>query len=164
MKPIPNSIKEHISNAKYYLEAADKHPAPTKDAVHILLLLIGWENIVIADEELGAWAKEEDVDKKIYKSHARKFIKMPEVTRIILDSTGTKTREFRFSSGKDFEELRMACQYGSNTETEVRELFKTGWHLDRLRNGLISKIGWIKVLVSAYEGLNRRKDAQKTTS
>ena len=155
MKPIPNSIKESISNAKYYLEAADKHPAPTKDAVHILLLLIGWENIVIADEELGAWAKEEDVDKKIYKNHARKFRKMPEVTRIILGQTGTKTKEVRFSSGKDFQELRIACQYGSNTETkEVRELFKSGWHLDSLRNRLIIKIRWIERLVSAYEKLN----------
>jgi len=164
MKPIPNSIKERISHAKYYLEAADKHPAPTKDAVHILLLLIGWENIAIADEELGAWAKEEDVDKQIYKSHARKFRKMPEVTRIILGSTGTKTREERFSSGKKFEKLRMVCQYGSNAETkEVRKLFKSGWHLDSLKNKLVSKIRWIETLVIAYEELNKRKDAQKIT-
>lgn len=65
MKPIPDSVKAHISNARYYLEAADKHPAPTKDAVHTLLLLVAWENIVIADTELSAWANEADVDERI---------------------------------------------------------------------------------------------------
>lgn len=155
MKKMPNSIIEHILNAEYYREAADKHPAPTKDAVHILLLLIGWENIIVADEELKAWATEADVDEKVYKSHARKFRNIPEVTRIIIGANG-KAKEVRFSSGRDFEELRMACQYGSNTETkEVRELFKTGWHLDRLRNGLISKIGWLKTMIAAYEALDK---------
>ncbi|OGK41580.1 hypothetical protein A3A74_08155 [Candidatus Roizmanbacteria bacterium RIFCSPLOWO2_01_FULL_35_13] len=155
MKKMPNSIGEHILNAEYYLEAAGKHLPPTKDAVHILLLLIGWENLVIADEELKAWVKKEDVDEKVYRSHVRKFRDVPEVTRVIIGPTG-KAKEVRFSSSRDFEELRMACQYGSNTESKnVKELFKSGWHLDRLRNGLISKIGWMKVIISAYEELEK---------
>lgn len=157
MKKMPNSIREHVLNAEYYLEAADKHPSPTKDAVHTLLLLTGWENIVIADEELKAWVKKDEVDDKVYKSHARKFRDIPEVTRIIISPTG-KPKEVRFSTGRDFEALRMACQYGSNTETkDVRELFKSGWHLNKLRNGLISKIGWIKVIISAYEELEKER-------
>lgn len=159
MKAIPDSVKAHISNARYYLEAADKHPSPTKDAVHILLLLTGWENIAIADEELSAWAREEEVDERLYKSHAVKYKKVPKVTRIILGPSGTKPREITFSGGRNFEELRMACQYGSNTEgKEVRELFKKGWHLDGLRNGLIHRIGWVEMMVGIYEKLDSKND------
>lgn len=137
MKAIPDSVKAHISNAHYYLEAADKHPAPTKDAVHTLLLLVGWENIVIADEELSAWANEADVDERIYKSHATKYKDLPVVSRTILGPSGTPPRQVNFSSGRNFEELRMACQYGSNTEGKrsacfVRSWLASGWLAKRL--------------------------------
>lgn len=159
MRLMPDSVREHISNAEYYLEAAEKHPVPTRNAVYILLLLIGWENIALADAELGAWAKKDDVDEKMYKSHASKHRKTPEIRRIILGPLGTKPRIIRFSTGRDFEVLRTACQYGSNTEgKEVKEIFKSGWHLDRLRNKLIGEIKWIKTLTSAFEIVERRKD------
>jgi hypothetical protein len=152
MKPMPDSIQAHISNARYYLDAANKHPAPTQDAVHILLQLIAWENIVIADEELSAWATEDDVDERLYKSHATKYKAVPEVLRVILGPSGTPPREIRYSSGRNFEELRMACQYGSNTEgKEVKELFKKGWHLDELRNGLIGKIEWVELFIKIHQ-------------
>lgn len=154
MKALPDSIKAHASNARYYLEAADRLPAPTRDAAHVLMLLIGWENIVIADEEMSAWANQADVDEKIYKSHSTKYKDLPEVTRTILGPSGTPPRTVRFSSGRNFEELRMVCQYGSNTEGKnVRELFNRGWHLDRLRNGLINKIGWVEMQIKIYEDM-----------
>lgn len=162
MRPIPNSVREHISNAEYYLEAAEKHPVPTRNAVYILLLLTGWENIALADAELGAWAKKDDVDKKMYKSHASKHKKTPEIRRIILGPRGTKPKVVSYSTGRDFEKLRMACQFGSNTESvEVKEIFKSGWHLDGLRNKLIGEIKWIRILTGAYEILERRKDTNR---
>lgn len=163
MKPIPDSVKAHISNARYYLEAADKHPAPTKDAVHTLMLLVAWENIVIADTELSAWANEADVDERIYKSHATKYKELPQVTRTILGPSGTPPKEVKFSSGRDFEELRMATQYGSNTEgKDLRVLFERGWHLDGLRRGLINKIEWTEMMVDIYEKLDKESDITPT--
>lgn len=154
MKPIPESVKERISNAEYYLEAADKHPSPVQEAVHILLLLVAWENIVIADAELEAWAGEEDIDEKVYKDHAHKFKDAPEITRNILGPNDTKPREVKFSTGREFSELRMACQYGSNTESkDVEQIFKTGWDVDNFRNTLIEKIGWVEAMVKTYEKL-----------
>jgi len=56
--------------------------------------------------------------------------------------------------GHDFEELRMACQYGSNTESkDVQQIFKSGWHLDGLRNGLINKIKWTEMMLKIYNEL-----------
>lgn len=154
MKPIPDSVEEHISNARYYLEAADMHPSPTQDAVHILLLLTGWENIAIADAELDAWASEEDVDKKIDKDHAHKFKDAPTITRVIVGQSDTKTRVINFSDGRSLAELRMACQYGSNTESkDVREIFKTGWQVDTFRNVLIGKIEWVEKMLKIYRQL-----------
>jgi len=154
MKNIPKSVSEHIANAKYYLDAADKHPQPTQNAALILLLLVGWENIVIADHELGAWANQADIDPQIRKSHAAKLKNVPDVTRIIVGSSGMPPKEIVFSTGHDFEELRMACQYGSNTESkDVSQIFKTGWHLDELRNGLIEKIKWEETMLEIYQNL-----------
>src|SRR3972149_7645369 len=95
-----SSIKDRISNARYFLEAADKHPSPTKDAVHILLLLIGWENIALAREELSAWANKSNIAKDIYKSHVKKLERLPGVTRITIDKKG-KPHEKEYRSGKD---------------------------------------------------------------
>lgn len=154
MKKIPKSVSDHIANAKYYLEAADKHPQPTQNAALILLLLVGWENIAIADHELGAWATDTNMDPQIRKSHAAKFKDLPSVTRTILGPSGTPPKDVEFSTGHDFEELRMACQYGSNTESkDVSQIFKSGWHLDGLRNGLIQKIQWEEMMLKVYAEL-----------
>ena len=154
MKKIPNSVYDHIANAKYYLDAADKHPQPTKDAVLILLLLVGWENIAIADHDLSVWVSDTNTDPSIRKSHAPKLKKLREVTRIILGPSGTAPKEVKFATGHDFEELRMAVQYGSNTESkDVSKVFKTGWHLDDLRNGLINKISWTEMMLEIYKKL-----------
>lgn len=154
MKPIPQSINEHIANARHYLQAADKHIQPAENAIIILLLLVGWENIVIADHELSAWATEADIDPSILKSHASKLKHLPKVTRVIVGPNGTKPKVVEFSTGHAFEELRMAAQYGSNTESKnVEEIFKKGWDLDELRNGLINKIGWVEVVLKTQRAL-----------
>jgi hypothetical protein len=151
MKQIPKSVDEHISNARYYLSAADKHPAPTQNAVLILLLLVAWENIVLADHDLSSWASETNTSPEMRKSHSAKLQKLPAVTRIILDPKGSPSKEITFSTGHDFEELRKACQYGSNTESkDVQQIFKSGWHLDGLRNGLINKIEWTEMMLEIY--------------
>ncbi len=152
MKPMPDSVKDHISNAHYYLKAAAKFPPPTQNAAHILLLLISWENIVIADSELSAWATRSDVNPQVYKDHAHKYKDAPEIHRIILGPSGTKPREIRFSSGRDFAELRLACQYGSNTESKkVSTIFNRDWDADDFQRALVSKIGWIEALIGIYE-------------
>jgi len=77
MKKIPKSVKDYISNAKYYLEAANQFPSPTRDAVKISLLLTARENIKIAEEELHTWAQGSKPTKDLYKSHYKKKSALP---------------------------------------------------------------------------------------
>lgn len=152
MKPIPDSVHHHLANARLYADAATKFLLPTNNAPHISLLLTAWENVAIAEAELNAWAREEDVDEKIYKDHAHKFKDAPIITRVILGPSGTKAREITFSSGRDFSELRLACQYGSNTESKnVADIFAKGWFTDDFQNSLANKIKWIDTMINIYE-------------
>jgi len=154
-KKIPISVSEHISNAKHYLEAADRFPAPTNYAVQILLLLIAWENIATANEELAAWAKAKDVDMSIYKSHAKKFSKPPEIHRNDTNIFRVKNKhgsiKSAYKDGKDFEKLRQLTQYGSQSETfDIRLIFKAGWHTDNFRNRLIGFIDLVESIHKIY--------------
>lgn len=155
MRKIPTSIKDHISNAHYYLEAANKFPPPTRDAIHILLLLTAWENIQIAQEELSAWAQQTITSKKLYKSHAYKFEKARKsITRIILGPPGTPARTIEYSSSTDFEKLILICRYGLKTGSkELANIFERGWHSDAFERSLINKIGWEEMMIEVYESL-----------
>jgi len=151
MRKMPRSIKEHVSNAEYYREAANLYPPPTKNAIHLLLLLIGWENIVIADKELEAWAKNDTVNSQVYKSHAIKLDIVPEVLRII-PQVGKSAVEKRYSGGSAFQDLRLVCQYGSNKEgKDVKKIFNSDWNLRPLERELINKINWVNVTIKALE-------------
>lgn len=142
-KVIPESIKDYISNAKYYLGAARELPFHTHNAARILLLLVAWENIVIADKELDSWAFKTPANDKLYKDHLFKFTDAPEIYRVVLGKKGTKAQEKKFSTAKDLTDLRIACQYGTNTESKnVAEIFRTGWIPDDFERKLESKIKW----------------------
>jgi len=154
---VPTTIKQHLKNAKYYLDAANKLPPPTQDAGHILFLLIGWENIAIADSELSAKAQGSEVSKELYKDHAQKFKGAPEVLRVIVGKPGTHTpaQEIRYSTPEDFTKLRQICQYGlSGGSKDIQEIFDRGWHADDLRRALANKIGWVEMLITIYEELD----------
>jgi hypothetical protein len=152
MKPIPKSVKEHISNAQHFLDAAKKFPPPTDGSVQILLLLVAWENITIADKELSAWADGGLTDTKLHKDHATKLKDAPEIVRVILGPAGAKAREITISTGHDLAALRLACQYGSDIDSkDVKELFARGWHTDTFRRALIEKIQWVEMEVSMQE-------------
>lgn len=91
MSKVPGNVRQFISNAKYYLEAAGKIPQPTQDAAHILLLIIGWENLVRADKELEAWAQKKQIDPKIIRDHAAKLGEVGEhnyISRVIVGPPG----------------------------------------------------------------------------
>jgi len=81
MKKVPKAIYDHVSNAKLYFEAAQKFPPPTNFAVQILLLLVSWENIVIADKKLDAWAQRSAIDEKLLKDHREKFKGAPGISK-----------------------------------------------------------------------------------
>lgn len=155
---VPNEIKQFTSNARYYLEAADKHPSPTKDAAQILLLTISWENIVLADKKLHSWAmKNEGIDPKLQKSHEAKLDAVSKdayISRVIVGTPGlgTPTKQIDYRSGDELSKLRMICQYGKDNEThEVAEIFHSGWHSDDFRRSLQNKIEWTEMLLSIYE-------------
>jgi hypothetical protein len=154
MNAIPASVKEHISNARYYLEAADKFPPPTRNAVHILLLLIAHENIEQAKEELSSWAQKTSPNEKLYKSHAYKFKKVRPIQQIILGERGTTPKTNTYSSVADFQRVLSICRYGPKTGSKSLELiFCRGWFTDEFRNSLISKIKWEEMMVGIYEKL-----------
>lgn len=152
-RPISQAVYDRIANARYYLEAADKHPQPTRDAVHALLLLTAWENIEIADQELGAWVREDEVDARLYKDHRHKLKDAPVITRVIIGKpgTGTPVREVNYSTGKGFKKLREICLYGSADQKDLSKLFRSGWHLDGFRRGLVWRIQWVELFVKIHE-------------
>lgn len=151
---VPSRIKERIKNAHYFLECADKLPPPTRNAAHILLLLIGWENIVIARDELHAWVDKKKVDRKLYRDHEHKFKDAGSVDHIILGSKGSKTKTVTYSSPAELKKLREYCQYGFVSDSKnLAESFGSTWHADTFRNRLIGKIQWTGTLVSAIESL-----------
>lgn len=156
MRKIPTSIKDHISNARYYLEAGDKFPSPTRDAVLILLLLTAWENIQIAKEELSAWAQKDIPSKKLYRDHAHKFGKASSlITRVILGPQGTPAKTETYSSGADFKRLLSLCRYGYKGDSrQLDSIFKRGWHLNSFRNSLIRRIEREEMMINIYEGLS----------
>ena len=97
MKRIPKSVKEHISNARYHLEAANQFPSPIRDADKISLLLTARENIKIAEEELHAWAQGAKPTEDLYKSHAYKLRDVRDtysIKRIILGKPGTPAKNY----------------------------------------------------------------------
>lgn len=157
MKKISASVKEHISNARYYLDAANKFPSPTRDAVRILLLLTARENIKIAEEELHAWAQGSKPTKDLYKSHAYKLRDVRDsysIDRIILGTPGTPAKTVSYKSGADFEKLHQICRYGlKGNSKDLSSIFSQGWHSDAFERALISKIGWEEMMVKIYEGL-----------
>jgi hypothetical protein len=154
MKTIPKPIKERVSNALYFLRCADKLSASTDKAAHILMLLIGWENVVIADEELSAWIDKKKVDPKVYRDHAYKFKKASGVLHVILGARGAKAKTIEYSSPALLKKLREYCQYGIASESkDVSKSFSRMWYADEFRNKLINKINWTSALISAIEHL-----------
>jgi hypothetical protein len=156
MKEIPHTVNDHIKNGHYYLDVAATRPSPAHDAAHILFLLIAWENIAIADAELGVWASGERIDPKVHKDHAFKFQGVPKITRIIVapKGSGREPEIIDYTTGKEFATLRMVCQYGpkGGSSKDVSQIFQTGhWFTDEFKNALIAKLGWVEMLVDIYK-------------
>ncbi len=151
---IPKRIKERIKNAEYFLECADKFPPPTRNAAHILLLLIGWENIVIARDELHSWVDKKKTNPKLYRDHEHKFKDAGSIDHIILGSKESKTKTVAYSSPAKLKKLREYCQYGFASDSKnLDESFDNMWDADTFRNRLIGKIQWTGALISAIEAL-----------
>lgn len=156
MAKVPELILQYLSNAEYYLEAADKL-SPPQGAAHILLLIAGWENAVLAEQELSSWSTRQPITPKIHKDHATKldFIDpQAHILRVIVGEPGTHTpiKEVYYKTGKELKGLMELCRYGSATETrDVRELFRRHWFADSMRNNLSQKIERIRFWVPLYE-------------
>jgi hypothetical protein len=156
---VPDEIKQFTSNARYYLEAADKFPSPTKDAAQILLLTISWENIIIADKKLHGRAVKEKIDPKLLRSHEAKLDEVSKdshVLRVIVGppGKGIPAKEIKYVTGAQLQKLREICQYGADNEThQLATLFHRGWHSDDFRRSLQNKIEWTEMNIRIYEEL-----------
>lgn len=118
MKKIPNSVEDHISNAQYYIQAANDLPPRKWSAVRILLLLTAQENVKLAEEELHSWAQGTPVAKRLYKSHSyklRDIRKSKSIDRIILEPPSTTVKITSYYSGAQLAELLEICRYGPKT-------------------------------------------------
>lgn len=158
MEKIPKTVKEYISNARYYLEAANQFPSPTRDAVKIFLLLTARENIKLAEEELHAWARGSKPTKDLYMSHSYKLRDVGDsysIDRIILEKPDSPVKTVSYKSGADFKKLHQICRYGlsSNDTKDIATIFSRGWHSEAFERSLISKINWEEMMVKIYESL-----------
>ncbi|HET9174033.1 MAG TPA: hypothetical protein VFN56_01990 [Candidatus Saccharimonadales bacterium] len=158
---VPDEIRQFVSNARYYLEAADKFPSPTKDAAQILLLTISWENIIIADKKLHGWAVKEKLDPKLLRSHEAKLDEISKdshILRVIVEQPGKHipVKKVKYETGAQLQKLREICQYGADDEThELATLFYRGWHSDSFRRSLHNKIEWTELTIRIYEELEQ---------
>ncbi len=150
-------MKDHISNAQYYLQATNNFPSRKWDAIRILLLLIARENIKLAEEELHSWAQQTSPSKKPYKNHAYKLRdvrKSKSIDRIILGSPGTPAKILSYSSGNQLSKLLQICRYGPKTGAkELQSIFRQGWHSEDFQRALEIKIDWESMMVGIYEKL-----------
>jgi len=171
MTKVPQIVRQRLANATYYLQTADALPPPTRDAAHILLLLVGWENAALAEHELHVWAHPVNLDPKVKRDHAAKLDavdRLSSVQYVKLGPRGTHAPAIttQYSTGRELTKLREICQYGSDTETrDVAKLFHRGWHADDLRRGLHQKIEWIDAWIPLYEHVvSGRRDQPKKSS
>jgi hypothetical protein len=162
MLAIPPEVEEYVANASRYLAAASRLPPPAHNAAHILLLIIGWENIVLADKTLSAWASSTTIEARLKRDHAEKlqWVTPSGATEGILHvlvgpaGSGTPVKEVWYKTGEDLARLRMLCQYGNpGSATGVSQLFARHWHADGFARGLESKIKWVEMLIKVYRGL-----------
>ena len=151
---LPVSIKERISNANYYLDAASRIPLRGFEAIRISLLLTAWENVQIAEEELHSWAQQTPPAQKLYTSHAYKFRnirKSKSIDRIVINSRG-KAETTSYVTASDFERLLQICRYGfKNGTRDLAVVFKSGWFFEDFERALVSKIRWEETSVKMYE-------------
>jgi hypothetical protein len=154
-KKIPNSIKDHISNAYYYLTGADMISETTHQGIRIFLLLTAWENIQLAEEELDTWAQKTRPTKELYKSHSYKLRKVREfnsIDRIILGPPGTPAQTIKYVTPHQLEQLLQICRYGFKTGTkELSSIFSKGWEVRDFQSSLLTKIIWEETMIKIYE-------------
>ena len=165
-RKITDSVYAHISNARYYLNAAQRLPSPISDGVRILLLLTSWENIKIAEEELHAWAQGSKPRVLIYKSHRLKFEDVwKPIVRVILGPRGTPAKQVEYSTAKQLEKLLEVCRYGpKDGSRELAPYFERRWFTDGFQRGLESKIGWQETYIEAIKHLRKLEEADKAKS
>ncbi len=150
MKKIPNLVRDHILNARYYFEAACEFPSPRRDGVKLSLLFTAWENIHIAEEELSAYIQNKTAHKDLYKTHQYKLEGIPPIDKItveVVNGVG-KAKTITYSTGEQFSKLHQICRYGHKDGIKKLPLiFKKGWFLDDFENSLLGKIEWLETMV-----------------
>ena|SRR3990167_1854584 len=159
MKRVPKVIHDHIINARLYLEAVQKFPSPTNYAVQILLLLVSWENIVIADQELHRWARKSPGNIKLLRDHEEKFKGAHSISRTIIGPPGTPAKEEKYETPNELKKLRSICQYGlSSGSRDIKKMFERYWHTEGFERDLANKIKWVELFVGIHEDiLNGKK-------
>lgn len=105
MAHVPQKIYERIATAKKLYDASTKFPPPTNYAAEILLLISGWENVILAEKELEAWARGEAIDPKLLRDHIAKLNEVDEhsyVLRVIVSppGKGIPAKEVYYRDGK----------------------------------------------------------------
>lgn len=58
LRVVPKQVEVLLSKAQCCLTRADEFLAVRNNAAHMLLLLTGWEHVVLAGKELDTWAAE----------------------------------------------------------------------------------------------------------
>lgn len=158
MPRVPNEIRDCISNAEYYLEAADRLPDKKENAAHIFLVILAWENLGRARKKLSNWAQKNN--KKLPNDHAVN-LEDPEkfkgsgcyISHIVI-KPGVPALQKDYCTGEELKKLRIICQFGdTGASKNIRKIFASGWHVDRFREFLRRQIDWEKLWLEYYENL-----------
>lgn len=153
-------IYDRIANARLYLEAAQKFPSPTNYAVQILLLLVSWENIIIADQEMHSWAQKSPIDRKLLKDHKEKLKGAHGISRTIIGPPGTPAKEEKYETPDALKKLREICQYGlSSGPQDINKMFERYWHTEGFERKLVNKIEWVELFVRLHEEILNDKSS-----
>jgi hypothetical protein len=157
---IPQLVKAHIKNVRYFLNTLQNLPSPVAQGVRILLLLTAWENMHIAIEELRARIWETPLPPRLHKSHEAKLkdVRGP-ITRIY-KAGGGKLLEKAYTSPKELSDLLQTARYGpKGASTTLEEYFgnhtHTQWHTDEFERNLLSTLSWLELEIEMLENLDK---------
>lgn len=148
---LPTSVRAYLRSSRSALEDSAALPGAFKhNATRYRLLIDAWELLELADAELKQVIGSQPVAAKVYKDHAAKLHKAPDITHIVI--VGGKPYITKYTTAKAKAKLRETLTYGKN-DTSRDKLFERGWHFDAFARRVNSRLSLTEITVQAIEEL-----------
>lgn len=155
---VPKNVQTHISNARYYFNAAQRIPSPVADGARILLLLVAWENMHTAVAELRSYIWKTPLPKKLHKEHTAK---LQEVRGPIIQLRPFGVGRFvekAYLTPVELKKLLETCRYGPvGSLPDVAAHFARGWYTDEFEKDLDNKLRWLELELTIFQDIDSGK-------